>query len=112
VAQTSAGTGQKPGARNAKAQVKTQSKALVTRLTDAGEEALQRLADLPGGQRALGAMNELRARVDELGKKVRGIEELERRITRLEKQVADLKPPRRAASTRSSTRRSSTRSSS
>lgn len=113
MAQSSAGTRQKAGAQRAQAktQVKNQSKAFVSRLTDAGEEALQRLAELPGGQRALGAMNDLRNRVDELGKKVRGIEELERRIARLEKQVADLKP-RRAATTRASSRRSSTRSSS
>jgi polyhydroxyalkanoate synthesis regulator phasin len=103
VAQTSAGAKQK------KDQVKSQSKAFVSRLTDAGEEALQRLAELPGGQRALTAMNDLRTRVDELGKKVRGIEELERRIARLEKQVADLKPPRRSSATRSSPRRTSTR---
>jgi hypothetical protein len=96
----------KATAENARAQ----SKAFVARLTDAGEEALQRIADLPGGQRAVGAFNDLRARVDELGKKVRGIEELERRVARLEKQVAELKPPRRTP-TRSSTRRTSTRSS-
>jgi polyhydroxyalkanoate synthesis regulator phasin len=90
--------------------VKNQSKAFVSRLTDAGEEALQRLAELPGGQRALTAMNDLRNRVDELGKKVRGVEELERRVARLEKQVAELKP-RRSTTPRSTARRSSTRSS-
>jgi len=46
----------------------SKDKDFVTRLADAGEEALQKLADLPGGQRALNAMNDLRARVDELGK--------------------------------------------
>ena len=94
---------------------KRQPKALVARLTDAGEEALQRLAELPGGQRALGAINELRAGVDELGKKVRGLEELERRVARLEKQVAAELKPKPATSkrtTRTSTRRASTRSSS
>ncbi|TML73996.1 MAG: hypothetical protein E6G11_02000 [Actinobacteria bacterium] len=83
---------------------KSQSKALVTKLTDAGEDALQRLAELPGGQRAFGAFNELRNRVDELSKKVRGIDELERRIKKLEKQVAELKPPRKAT-TRSTPKR-------
>ena len=73
-------------------------KDLVTRLADAGEEALQRLADLPGGQRAVGAFNDLRARVDELSKKVRGIDELEARITKLERELASLKktPAQRA----------------
>jgi uncharacterized protein YceH (UPF0502 family) len=76
-------------------------KDFVTRLADAGEEALQRLADLPGGQKALTAMNDLRTRVDDLTKKVRGIDALEARIVKLEKEVAALKkaktPPRRQA---------------
>lgn len=75
-------------------------KDLVTRLADAGEGALQRLNDLPGGQRALGAFNELRTKVDELGKKVRGIDALEARITKLERELASLK---KKAQTRRST---------
>ena len=76
-----------------------QEKDLVSRLADAGEDALQRLSDLPGGQRALGAFNDLRARVDELGKKVRGIDALEARITKLERELAGRKkkaPARRS----------------
>jgi hypothetical protein len=76
-------------------------KDFVTRLADAGEEALQRIADLPGGQKALSAVNDLRTRVDDLAKKVRGIDELEARIAKLEKEVAALKkaktPERRQA---------------
>ena len=79
-------------------------KDFVGRLADAGEDALQRIADLPGGQRALAAFNDLRTRVDELTKKVRGIDELEARIVKLEKQVAELKRPR----TSSTSRRAST----
>ena len=63
----------------------------MTRLADAGEEALQRLSELPGGQRALTAANDLRARVDDLTKKVRGIDALEARIVKLEKELAALK---------------------
>jgi phage shock protein A len=66
-------------------------KDIVSRLTDAGEEALQRISDLPGGQRAVTAFNDLRNRVDELNKKVRGIDELEARVTKLEKELASLK---------------------
>jgi outer membrane murein-binding lipoprotein Lpp len=76
-------------------------KDLVGRLAGAGEEALQRLAELPGGQRALNAMNDLRSRVDDLGKRVRGVEQLEGRVSKLEKDVAALKkaksPARRPA---------------
>lgn len=71
---------------------KTKSeKDIVSRLADAGEEALQRIADLPGGQKALTAYNDLKTRVDDLGKKVRGIDALEERIVKLEKDVAALR---------------------
>ena len=70
---------------------KPAEKDFVTRLADAGEEALQRLAELPGGQRAMTAFNDLRTRVDELGKKVRGIDALEARVAKLEKELTALK---------------------
>ncbi len=72
-------------------------KDFMTKLADAGEEALQRLTDLPGGQRAVTAFNDLRSRVDELAKKVRGIDALEARVAKLEKELAALKKSRRAA---------------
>jgi hypothetical protein len=76
-------------------------KDFVTRLADAGEEALQRISELPGGQKALTAFNDLRTRVDDLSKKVRGIDELEARVAKLEKELASLKkakaPARRQA---------------
>lgn len=82
-------------------------KDLVSRLADAGEEALQRLAELPGGQKAVSAFNDLRSRVDELSKKVRGIEQLEARVAKLEKELAALKS--KPASARGSTSRSTTK---
>jgi hypothetical protein len=87
----------KTQAKNTARSAKGQEKDFVTRLADAGEEALQRIADLPGGQRALGAFNDLRLRVDDLTKKVRGIDALEARVAKLEKQLAELKTPRRAS---------------
>jgi hypothetical protein len=79
-------------------------KDIVSRLAEAGEDALQRLSDLPGGQRAVTAFNDLRNRVDDLGKKVRGIDALEARVAKLEKELATLK---RGSSGRSPTRKSS-----
>lgn len=73
---------------------KAQDKDLIARLADAGEDALQRLAELPGGHRALTAFNDLRTRVDEMGKKVRGIDALEARVAKLEKEVAAMKRPK------------------
>ena len=82
---------------------KTSRKAddFMTRLADAGEEALQRISDLPGGQKAVTAFNDLRTRVDELGKKVRGIDALEERVAKLEKDVVALKKPKSTRSTSS-----------
>jgi hypothetical protein len=82
---------------------KAGEKDLVTRLAEAGEEALQRLSELPGGQRALGAFNDLKVRVDDLTRRVRGIEQLEERVAKLEKDVAALRKAK------SPTRRSSPR---
>jgi hypothetical protein len=66
-------------------------KDLFTRLADAGEDALHRLTELPGGQKAVTAFNDLRNRVDDLAKKVRGIDALETRVAKLEKELAALK---------------------
>lgn len=71
-------------------------KDVIGRLTDRGEDVLHKLADLPGGGKALKAFNDLRDRVDELAKRVRGIDELEQRIAALESEVAKLKAPGRA----------------
>ena len=74
----------------------TDDRDVIARLADRGEQTLARLADLPGGTRALKAMNDLRARVDELTKRVRGIDELEQRIAKLEKDLATLKRAQKA----------------
>jgi len=84
-----------------------ENKDLVGRLADAGEEALAKFAELPGGTRALNAFNDLRTRVDDLGRKVRGIDELEARIVKLEKQVADLKRSSKATPRSTSSRKPS-----
>jgi phage shock protein A len=90
--------------RRAAASAQLGQKDFVSKLTEAGEDALQRLTELPGGQRAVGAFNDLRNRVDELSKKVRGIDELEERVTKLEREVASLKrtrpKPRRSSTSR------------
>ncbi len=69
---------------------------VITRLSSRGEQTIARLADLPGGTKAMKAVNDLRVRVDELGKKVRGIDGLEERLAKLEKEVATLKRAQKA----------------
>ena len=63
---------------------------LLGRLADLSEEAIQRLGEVPGADRALGAINVLRERTDELQRRVRGLEALEQRITALERKVEKL----------------------
>jgi hypothetical protein len=63
---------------------------LLGRLADLSEEAVQRLADAPGADRALQALKALGDKVDELQRRTRGFEELERRLSALEKQVSAL----------------------
>ena len=71
---------------------------VITRLAGKGEEAIRRIVDLPGGQRALDAFNDLKLRVDDLSKKVRGVDELEQRVAKLEKEIAALKRAQKPAS--------------
>ena len=63
---------------------------LLGKLADFGEEAIQRLSDAPGGDRLVGALNATRERVDELQKRVRGLEDLEKRLSALERKVDKL----------------------
>jgi uncharacterized membrane protein YgcG len=71
---------------------------LVTRLADAGEEAIQRLSDAPGADRLLGAVNTMRDRMDEMQKKFVGLEAVERRLTEIERRLDKLEG--KAATTR------------
>ena len=63
---------------------------VIARLAGRGEQTIAKLADLPGGTKALKAVNDLRERVDELGKKVRGIDEIEKRLAKVERELATL----------------------
>ena len=96
-----------PARRYAAAMARTD---LLGRLADLSEEAIQRLSDAPGADRVISALNASRDRVDELQRRVRGLEALEQRVEALERRVAKLDPPaelpsrraRKATSTKSS----------
>jgi hypothetical protein len=72
------------------------NKDLVARLTDLSEGAIQRLSEAPGADRALQALKGLGDKVDELQRRTRGFEELEKRLTTLEKRVDGLAKPKPA----------------
>jgi phage shock protein A len=63
---------------------------LFGKLADLSEEAMQRLSDAPGAERLVAALNSTRERVDELQKRVRGLEDLEKRLAALERKVEKL----------------------
>ncbi|HLX33218.1 MAG TPA: hypothetical protein VKR79_10695 [Gaiellaceae bacterium] len=63
---------------------------LLGRLADLSEEAIQRLADAPGADRVIHALKGLGDRVDELQRRTKGYEELERRLSALERKVSGL----------------------
>jgi hypothetical protein len=70
-----------------------QPRDLLTMLTDRGEEAISKLADTPGADRLLGVAQTMRERLDEMQKKLRGIDALERRVAELERKVGELSAP-------------------
>jgi hypothetical protein len=77
------------------------NKDLVAWLADLSEGAIQRISEAPGADRVFTTLKGLGDRVDELQRRMRGYEELEKRLTTLEKRVDSLaksKPARRPAS--------------
>ena len=81
---------------------------LLSRLADAGEAAIQRLSDAPGADQLLGAANALRDRLDELQRRVRGLEALEQRVAELERKVDRLSRGGAGAAARSTATRKKT----
>ena len=90
----------------------TKRNDLLGRLADLSEEAIQRLSDVPGADKALTAINTLRERTDELQKRVRGLEGLEARIVELEKKVDKLQKGASSAARSTAKKTTTTKSSS
>ncbi len=63
---------------------------LLGKLAELSEDAIHRLQDAPGGDRVVGTMNAMKDRLDDLQRRVRGIDELEARLTALERKVDKL----------------------
>jgi phage shock protein A len=82
-------------------------KDLLTRLSDAGEEALTRVAGSQATTRVVETIGGMRERVDDMQKKMRGLDDLEKRVAKLEERIEELSKPKRAAS-RSTTKRTTT----
>ena len=63
---------------------------LLGRLADLSEEAIQKLSEAPGADKVLQALKGLGDKVDDLQRRTKGFEELERRLSALEKKVSGL----------------------
>lgn len=85
--------------------------SIVDRLADLGEEAIQRIGNAPGGDRVLAAMAGTRDRLDDLQKRVRGLEALDKRVDDMERRLDALEGKGKSTSTprksTSTTRKSS-----
>ncbi|MBA3347205.1 MAG: hypothetical protein H0T13_01455 [Actinobacteria bacterium] len=71
----------------------TTQKDILSRLGDLGEEALHKLPDLPGGNKLMEMMNQSRTRLDDVQKRLRGLDVLETRVNDLEHRLAKLEQP-------------------
>jgi hypothetical protein len=77
---------------------------LLGKLAELSEEAIHRLQDAPGGDRVVGTMNAMKDRLDELQRRVRGIDELEARLSSLERKVEKLAKDAGSSTTRRTTK--------
>jgi hypothetical protein len=73
-------------------------KDLLGRLSDVGEEALSRVAGSPTASRVFDSVGGMRERLDDVQKKLRGLDALERRVEKLEQRVEELSKPKRSTS--------------
>jgi hypothetical protein len=81
------------------------NKDLVAWLADVSEGAIQRISEAPGADRVFTALKGLGERVDELQRRMRGFEELEKRLATLEKRVDAMAKPKPAHRPKSGARK-------
>ncbi|HEU5213443.1 MAG TPA: hypothetical protein VFU10_11785 [Gaiellaceae bacterium] len=78
-----------------------ESQNILGRLADAGEEAISKVSEMPALHRLATTMTTLRERSDEMQKRLRGLDDVEKRLTALEKKVDALAKPKRTTRTSS-----------
>jgi hypothetical protein len=88
----------------------TKPKDLLSKLADAGEEAMHRLAEVPGGSKVLETVKGLGGRLDDLQKKMRALDPLEKRVASLEKRLKALEKPKTTAARKPASKSSSSSS--
>ena len=78
----------------------SQPKDILARVQDLGEEALHKLAEAPGGAKFLEMANQSRTRLDEMQKRMRGLDVLEERVDALERKLDELTKKQAPAATK------------
>lgn len=68
------------------------------RLANIGEELIGKASQSPTAARAIQGAMQMKERVDDLSKRVRGLEGMEKRIAELEKRLAKLEKPKSSTS--------------
>lgn len=75
------------------------AKSTLDRLTSLGEEVLGKAQQNPAAHRLLQGAMQLKDRVDDLSKRVRGLEAMEKRIADLEQRLKKLENAQKRATT-------------
>jgi hypothetical protein len=70
----------------------------LSQLASLGEEVLERASQNPATSKPVGYLMQVKERTDDLARRVRGLEAMERRIEQLEKRVAKVESGKRASS--------------
>jgi TolA-binding protein len=81
----------------------------IDRLTSLGEEVLGKASQNPTANRVLQSAMQLKDRVDDLSKRVRGLEAMEKQIAQLEKRVAKLEGTTKRATSSSGVKKAATK---
>jgi uncharacterized membrane protein len=81
-----------------------ESQNLFGRLADAGEDAISKVSELPALHRLAATATTLRERSDEMQKRLRGLDDIEKRLADLEKKVDELAKPKRTTRSSSSSK--------
>ena len=72
-----------------------ETKNPITQLTSLRDDTIQWASKNPAAARVITSANQLRERVDDLSRRVRGLDALEQRVAELEARVAKLEKPAR-----------------
>jgi len=75
------------------------TKSTLDRLTSLGEEVIGKESQNPNVARVVGAATQMKDRVDDLSKRVRGLEGMEKRIGELEARLKKLESAQKRATT-------------